>query len=414
MDGTRLGLAGSLTAALLAGAASAQAPPPTLTATLAGEPAAEYRTGEPVAAVDRGFAEEVGRRFATLTFSSNLARAARELGACWGGGDLAAEPNELITFLLHSSGCPDPSALAAVVSSTVDDAAAAWDKLAACLRESDTPFTHVGVGQVADPTGAFRWRWVILLVQRRFELQPVARIAAAGTPLRLAFSVAAGLRKAEVVTISPTGTTRRLAARPAGAAWEAVVPLVDETGEHGVEIMAADEHGPHVLALFPVSVGAAPPRTWRGEAPPSEAAIATVDDAERFLRELTDRERATSGRGALVWNAALSAVARRHAEDMRDHGFMGHVSATTGDVGDRLRRTGFAFAYATENIARASSLWEAMASLLRSPGHRRNLLSSEVTHGGIGVAVVTDAQGERTYLVTQVFAKPLAGETLPR
>jgi uncharacterized protein YkwD len=398
-------------AATVATSAFAQAPPVTLSVTLSGEPAVEYRTGEPIADADRGLAGEVARRFPALHFSSNLAHAARELGSGWSGGNLASEPHELITFLLHSGGCPDPAALAAVVSSTSDDTAAVWDKLATCLREADEPFTDVGVARVRDPGGTFAWRSVILMVRRRFALQPVPRAVAAGAELRVAFSLAGDLRSPEIITISPAGVTRRAAAKAAGALWEAVLALGDERGEHGIELLADDDHGPHVLALFPVAVAAAPPRQWRGEPPPSEAAIASVADAERYLRELTDRDRTGERRAALTWDPALAAVARAHSEDMRDNAFMGHVSARTGDLGDRLHRADYAFAFAAENIARSTSLWEAMASLMRSPGHRRNLLSPEVTHGGIGVAIATDAHGERTYLVTQVFARPAPRES---
>jgi uncharacterized protein YkwD len=99
-------------------------------------------------------------------------------------------------------------------------------------------------------------------------------------------------------------------------------------------------------------------------------------------------------------------VARRHAEDMRNHGFMGHLSPSTGDVGNRLRRAGYPYAFAAENISRSSSLWEAVESLMRSPGHRRNLLATEPTHAGIGVAIADGADGRRIYFVTQVFARP--------
>jgi uncharacterized protein YkwD len=51
---------------------------------------------------------------------------------------------------------------------------------------------------------------------------------------------------------------------------------------------------------------------------------------------------------------------------------------------------------------------------MHSPAHRRNLLSPEVTRGGIGVAVVTDVRGERSYLVTQVLVRLPPGETSPR
>ncbi len=402
-----------LATTVLATGALAQAPSVTLSVTLSAEPAAAYRTGEPVAAADRALAAETVRRFPALRFSSNLARAARELGTCWSGGNLADEPADLITFLLHAGGCPDPSALAAVVSSTSDDTAVVWDKVAACLRDADEPFTDVGVARVRDPSGTFTWRSAILLVRRQFTLQPVPRAVAAGAALRIAFSLADGLRSPEIITISPTSATRRVSTKAAGTGWEAALVLGDEPGEHAVELLADDEHGPHVLALFPISVGAAPPRQWRGEPPPSEAGIATVADAERYLRELTDRERAANGRPPFAWGPALAAIARAHSEDMRDHGFMGHVSRTSGDVGDRLRRAGYAFAYAAENIARSGSLWEAMASLMRSPGHRGNVLSTMASRAGVGIAIATDAHGARTYLLTQIFVKPQSTTVQP-
>jgi uncharacterized protein YkwD len=408
-------LAVSLLAAVaLAPGMAAQSAPLTLAVTLTTEPAAEYRTGEPLAERDGELAAEIGRRFPSLRFSSNLARAARELGTSWRGGSLVGEPNELITFLLHSSGCPDPSVLAAAVSSTSDDPDPVWERLAASLREAAEPPTDVGIARVHDPAGALPWRLVILLARRRFALQPLPRAVAPGAALRLTFSLAEGLRAPELVTVSPSGATQRTAVSAVGAGWEVTVVLGTEIGDHGVELLATDEHGPHVLALMPVSVGTAPPRSWRGEPPPSEAAIATVADAERYLRELTDRERSADGCPPLTWDDALAAVARAHSEDMRDHAFMGHVSPSSGNLSDRLQRAGYPFAYAAENISRSGSLWEAVASLMHSPAHRRNLLSPEVTRGGIGVAVVTDVRGERSYLVTQVLVRLPPGETSPR
>jgi uncharacterized protein YkwD len=404
MPATRLALALALIATPAAAATAGDAA--VLAATLAGEPAAEYRTGEPTAPGDRVFAAEIGRRFPALRFSSNLARAARELGASWPGGSLADEPNALIAFMLHASGCPDPSAVVAAVSSTSDDLEPVWERLAASLREAAEPPTDIGVGQAHEPAATYPWRSVILLVRRRFTLEPLPRAVAPGEPLRLRFTLATNLDAPEVVAVAPGGATRRQAVARSGDGWEVVLALGAERGEHGVELLASDERGPHVLALMPVSVGVPPPRTWQGEPPPSEAGIATVADAERYVAQLTDRERAANGRAPLTWDDALAAVARAHSEDMRDHGFMGHVSPTTGDLRDRLRRAGYPFAYAAENISRSGSLWEAVASLMRSPAHRHNLLSPLATRGGVGVAIAADSGGVRTYLVTQVLAQP--------
>ena len=374
--------------------------------TLAAEPAAEYVTGEPVAEVDRAVAAEAAQRLPGLAFSSNLARAARELAGSWTGTDLADVSHELITFVLHASGCPDPSAMAALVATSGTGSGPAWHEFAATLAGSREPFTHVGVASAREPSRPRYRRWVMLLVERRLELRPVPRALAPGAEVAVAFTPDAGLGRPEVITRSPHGVIRRVAAAARGAGWEVTIEPGSDPGEHTVEVIADDEHGPQVLALFPVSVAVPAPRSWSGETPPSETGIRSVADAERYLRELTDERRRENGRAALTWDPRLAAVARRHAEDMRDHGFMGHRSPTTGEVGDRLRRAGYPYSFAAENISRSSSLWEAVESLLRSPGHRRNLLATEPTHAGIGVAVATGADGTRTYLVTQVFARP--------
>ena len=86
---------------------------------------------------------------------------------------------------------------------------------------------------------------------------------------------------------------------------------------------------------------------------------------------------------------------------MRNSGFVGHHSPNTGSSGDRLQSAGYrAIAYA-ENVALNQSLWDAHAGLLRSLGHRRNILSRELTHVGFGAA----GHGE-DWWVTQVFTVP--------
>jgi uncharacterized protein YkwD len=374
--------------------------------TLSTEPATEYRTGEPLAGIDREVAATAAEHLPGLEFSSNLARAARELAGSWTGTDIGAAPHELITFALHSAGCADPSAMAALVATTDSSSEPAWREFAATLGSVEEPFTHVGIASARDPGRPRYTRWVMLAVDRRYTLRPLPRALAAGASVRLEFGLPRSLRNPGVIATTPHGATLRLAAEATADGWAATLALGRDPGEHTVEILASDEHGPQVVALFPISVAAPPPRQWRGEAPPGEDAIRSAGAAEDYLRGLTDEQRRDNGRKELAWDARLAAVARRHAEDMRDNGFMGHLSPTSGDVGDRLRRAGYSFSYAAENIARASSLWEAVESLMRSPGHRANLLATDPTHAGIGVAIATDADGRRTFLVTQVFARP--------
>ena len=403
-----------LAAAAVAGPIAGQAPQPGTVLILTTEPAAEYRTGEPLAESDREIAAAAAERLPRLEFSSNLARAARELAGSWTGTNIGAAPHELITFALHSSGCADPSAMAALVATTDTASEPAWREFAATLASVEEPFTHVGVASARDPGRPRYTRWVMLAVDRRYTLRPVPRALAAGAAVRLEFGLPPELRDPRVIATTPHGATLRLAAEATAGGWAAALELGRDPGEHTVEILASDEHGPQVVALFPISVAAPPPRRRRGGAPPAEDTIRSAAAAEEYLRDLTDRQRRDNGRKELVWDARLAAVARRHAEDMRDHGFMGHVSASSGDIGDRLRRAGYPYSYAAENIAKSSSLWEAVESLMRSPGHRANLLATDPTHAGIGVAIATDADGKRTFLVTQVFARPNPSAPRPR
>jgi uncharacterized protein YkwD len=374
---------------------------------LLADPAAEYRTGEEVAAADRAIAAEAATRLPGLVFSSNLARAARELAGAWTGRDIGGAPHELVTFALHAGGCADPSAMAAMVATTDTASEPAWREFAATLRATGEPFTHVGVAAARDPTRPRYTRWVMLVADRRYELRPIPRAVAADASVRLAFALAPGLRAPRVIATTPHGANLSFPVAAAGdGGYAAVLELGHDPGEHAVEILASDAHGPQVVALFPVSVAAPPPRAWQGEAPPAEDAIRSAGAAEEYLCDLTDTQRRENGRTELAWDPRLAAVARCHAEDMRDHGFMGHLSPTSGDVGDRLRRAGYPYAFAAENIARSTSLWEAVESLMRSPGHRRNLLATEPTHAGIGVAIADGADGRRTYFVTQVFVRP--------
>ncbi len=72
---------------------------------------------------------------------------------------------------------------------------------------------------------------------------------------------------------------------------------------------------------------------------------------------------------------------------MAAHGYVGHVSPRTGDVTRRFERAGIRAAVVRENVARGYGPRQIHDSLMRSPGHRANLLADDVTHVGIGVVV---------------------------
>jgi uncharacterized protein YkwD len=91
---------------------------------------------------------------------------------------------------------------------------------------------------------------------------------------------------------------------------------------------------------------------------------------------------------------------------MRDHEFFAHVSPRNGHLADRAERVRVSYRRLGENIAVGLNVREAEKALLRSPGHRMNLLDPEFTHVGIGVVFATDAAGQRRVFVTQDFLIP--------
>src|SRR5207247_2570955 len=96
-----------------------------------------------------------------------------------------------------------------------------------------------------------------------------------------------------------------------------------------------------------------------------------------------------------------------HSADMRDHGFFGHRSPTSGGPQDRLASARYLVTSSAENVALEQSVHAAEVNLFASLGHRRNILSTDVTRVGIGVAA-RDTEGRIEWHLTQLFATPIA------
>lgn len=127
----------------------------------------------------------------------------------------------------------------------------------------------------------------------------------------------------------------------------------------------------------------------------------TLSAQEEMMANLLNQDRQRYGLSALPIDAELSRIARIKSADMRDEGYFAHESPTYGDVRAMLRRFGYAFAAAGENIAHHANVDKAQAAFMSSPGHRAAILSSAWTKVGIGI--VTDANG--FVYATQIFVR---------
>lgn len=131
------------------------------------------------------------------------------------------------------------------------------------------------------------------------------------------------------------------------------------------------------------------------------------EGVERDLLAQTNASRAASGAPACAWNGELASVARAHAADLAQRGYVEHLSPEGFDpthrVGVLARRM---IGSASENIAyRRADAPATAADLMeiwrKSAPHWTNLLRPSHAQVGFGVAV----RDEKTYTVG-LYARP--------
>lgn len=119
------------------------------------------------------------------------------------------------------------------------------------------------------------------------------------------------------------------------------------------------------------------------------------------MLNLLNDDRAANGLAPLTLDPELSRIARIKSEDMRDNNYFAHESPTYGRVSEMLRRFGYSFSGAGENIAHHANVEKAQAAFMSSSGHRANILSTAWEKVGIGICY--DANG---YIyATQIFVR---------
>jgi len=128
---------------------------------------------------------------------------------------------------------------------------------------------------------------------------------------------------------------------------------------------------------------------------PAEAAA-----LRQGLTDWINQMRRDGGLGALRDNAALQTAASGHACDMAKRNFFAHEGPGGPAFGSRIKRTGYRFKRASENIAKTSAAAvSSVATVWRDSSlHWANIMDSNVRDLGIGIA-----QGNgRTYWVMNV------------
>ena len=174
-------------------------------------------------------------------------------------------------------------------------------------------------------------------------------------------------------------------------------PLIDATT--GVVSYAADIFGEAVrAALGFITVE---PKSGERIDLPYKIQNPVVDPAaEEEMLRLVNRERVSRGLKPLVMSERLRRVARAHSVDMFQKGYFAHDTPDGVTPFQRMRRGEVRFYAAGENLALAPTVRIAHSGLMKSPGHRANILNPAFRRVGIGAV----RGAPRGIMFTQDFA----------
>lgn len=119
---------------------------------------------------------------------------------------------------------------------------------------------------------------------------------------------------------------------------------------------------------------------------PRDGATRAVSVVQQVL-DLVNRERGQVGLSPLRLHSQLNTAAQAHANDMAKHNFMSHTGSDGSSPFDRIKRYGYNYRRAAENVAAGySSAQDVMQGWMKSSGHRANILNPHYRDIGIGYA----------------------------
>lgn len=136
--------------------------------------------------------------------------------------------------------------------------------------------------------------------------------------------------------------------------------------------------------------------------PPTPPAPWDLQTAQKELNAY----RAQHGLTPVTLNTQIIKASQAHSDDLASVGWAAH-EGTDGMFHDtRLKRAGYNFRLALENVATGQRSWDkAFKDWQESPGHNENLLNPDVTEWGLALTY----EPKTTYLTywTMVLASPL-------
>ena len=368
-----------------------------------GEPAAVYRVTEPLDGEDQAMAAILKQAAPGATYSPSLARAARAAAAMSARSTEGLPPNDTLKTIAEWAGSLTYNGYTWSSSSSSGHEAAFVTQFAKSHRREGPDFL-VGIAHVAQ---GGTHRWLSLFGTRDYELAgDFPRAAAAGTVATLRFRLPANNHGPSGWVLPNEGEFLPITVTEHGGIGEARIPFGPQPGPQQVEMEATGPSGHRVVLNLTVYVGEAP-RGFQPVTLPDEGRLTDNALAERYALDVVNDIRAKRDLAPFQADSRLTEIARGHTRDMLAHGYFGHTSPTAGTVKDRFDKAKYGWQAYGENIGRHRGVYATILGLMKSPGHRKILLSPKFTHLGIGLELTRNGSGTITSCtMTQDFAVP--------
>jgi hypothetical protein len=138
----------------------------------------------------------------------------------------------------------------------------------------------------------------------------------------------------------------------------------------------------------------------------SITAHAGPSQREQQLLDLVNHEREKAGLSKLEWSDRLALAALAHSRLLAEHQDLSHQFSGEPLLQERVGTTSLRFNSVAENVAAAPDIDTAHMALMKSPGHRANILHHD--YNSIGISIV---ERDHELFITQDFAHTLASYT---
>ena len=130
------------------------------------------------------------------------------------------------------------------------------------------------------------------------------------------------------------------------------------------------------------------------------------------LLSFTNSNRAGSGLAGLTLNTQLNAAAQSKANHMIANDYWSHVAPDGTTPWFFFEQAGYSYSRAGENLAYGFSTSSGVVQgWMNSPSHAANILDTDFTEVGFGIANGANFQGGENTVVVALYAKPLTTAT---